>query len=178
MKHTWITAIIVLTLGIALTGCASFVNYKTTKEPIAAVKNWPPSQKRKAQVLEIIKNNGESIVLSEESPGKIESRQVVALIPQKEEITIELSRVKKQSLRTSDNTMAVETTDGRYYVLKPFEVTDQAITGISTTLEYPIPFSEIGWLWIKRVSGRETTFWREVVHINIIFYLLLILTSV
>lgn len=175
MKHGWIPVIFVLMMGIALSGCARFVDYKTTKEPMAAVKKWPETQKRKAQVLEVIKKNGESVLYTEESPGELKADQVVGVIPQSKNITIELSQVKKQSLHTEDNTMRVETIDGTQYVLKPFEVTDQAITGTLTTLNYPVPFSEIAWLWIKRVSRRENSFFQDVVQINILSWLLIIL---
>ncbi len=153
MKHISVITIILTLLALPHIGCVSPLDYKTTKEPIDVVSHWPTGKQNNAEVLEVIKKTGDSVVFPEESPGKIQNKAVIGNKIERKRVSIEKSSVTKTSLRSGDNTLAVETITGDFYVLESFEIGDSIISGYSTTFYKSIPFSDIDWLWIKRVHN-------------------------
>ncbi len=153
MKNKKLYAIITGCLLLIQCACISRIDYQTTKEPIQTVQNWSRGKQKSARVLEVVKTSGESIVFSEQEPGHIENNTVSGTDIESLPITIETTEIKKSTYRQKDNSMAVETIDGKFYVLYSPNITDTTISGIAKRLYDGIPFSDIDWLWVKQVHN-------------------------
>jgi hypothetical protein len=151
-----IKRIVVLTAVFSILfqcACLTRVDHKTTKEHIDTIQNWPRGKQKNAAVLEVIKKSGESIVFSEQAPGHIESNTVSGAEIEALPVTIETADIKTSLYRQTDDTITVETIDGKFFILHSPDISEATISGIAKKLFDGIPFSDIESLWIRQVHN-------------------------
>lgn len=127
-------------------GCHNFT-YKTSKKNIETVMSWGSEKIRRAEVLEVIKKSGDSVVFLPTQPAKIEKGSIKSNAL-RERVEIDREDIEK-SVEVSRDILSVTTRDGQTHVLYDYQSLEDRIVGDVLKTIDPIPLSEVEALWLR-----------------------------
>jgi hypothetical protein len=128
-------------------GCHNFT-YKTSKKNIETVMSWSSGKIQRAEVLEVIKKSGDSVVFLPTQPAKIEGGSIKSSKARRERVEIDRGDIEK-SVEVSRDILSVTTRDGQTHVLYDYQSLEDRIVGNVLKTIDPIPLSEVEAVWLR-----------------------------